>query len=160
MKIYKAVIALMFRFLLFLLVLRFFYFDWLRYVLDGQHPLTDNRELLAPLDPLTSGTVPAEPPSATEVRPVTAPGEPAKSDDPWLRSGERLIVAADAPEGSYPMVKGVDGRLYQLTPGGGRHPVDKIDLPSRLSESEFEGRLFKWDADGRLTPDVRRRFVP
>jgi hypothetical protein len=145
MKMYKAVIALMFRFLLFLLVLRFFYFDWLRYVLNGHHPLTDNRELLAPLDPFTMGTVPAE---------------PAKSDDPWLRPGERLIVAPDAPEGSYPMVEGADGRLYQLSPGGGRHPVDNIDLPGRLSGSEFERRLFKWGPDGRLTPDVRRRFVP
>jgi hypothetical protein len=144
-KVYKAVIALMFRFLLLVLVLRFFYFDLICYLLNGHHPLTDNRELLAPLDPLTSGPVPAQ---------------PERSDEPWLRPGERLIEAADAPEGSYPMVEGVDGRRYQLTPGGGRHPVDNIDLPSRLSNSEFEGRLLKWGADGKLTPDARRRFVP
>jgi hypothetical protein len=105
-------------------------------------------EIISPLDGFTG------PP-----RPITRPEEPLQPGDSWARPGESLIVALDAPEGSWPMVEGLDGRLYQLTPSG-RHPVDNIDLPGRLPDDGFERRLFKQDADGRFRPDVQRRWVP
>jgi hypothetical protein len=105
-------------------------------------------EIIGPLDGFTGSP-----------RPITRPEEPLKPDDSWARPGERLIVAPDAPEGSWPMVEGLDGRLYQLTPSG-RHPVDDIDVPRRLQDDGFERRLFKRDADGRFSPEVQRRWVP
>jgi hypothetical protein len=77
---------------------------------EGPGVATQLLEIVGPLDDFTEGP-----------KPIPRPDEPAKADDSWARPGERLIVAPDAPEGSWPMVEGLDGRLYQLTPSG-RHP--------------------------------------
>lgn len=67
-------------------------------------------EIVSPLDGFTG------PPKV-----ITRPEEPLKPDDSRARPGERLIVAPDSPEGSWPMVEGPDGRQYRLIPSG-RYP--------------------------------------
>ena len=96
-------------------------------------------EIISPLDGFTG------PP-----KPIIRPDEPTKPDDSSLRHGERLIITPNAPEGSYPMVEGVDGRLYQLSPGGGRHPVDDGVLMRWAAERDgLETELIREDADGK-----------
>jgi hypothetical protein len=69
--------------------------------------------------------------------------------DSWAGPGERLVVVPDASDGSWPMVEGVDGRLYQITPGG-RHPVDEGALMKWAAErAGLETELLRRDADGK-----------
>jgi hypothetical protein len=69
--------------------------------------------------------------------------------DSWAGSGERLVVVPDASDGSWPMVEGVDGRLYQITPGG-RHPVDEGVLMKWAEErAGLETELLRQGADGK-----------
>lgn len=71
-------------------------------------------------------------------------------DDSWVGPGERLVDTPDPPNGSWPMVEGVDGRLYQLTPGG-RHPVDPRAIANWAAQNPGKQFLAK-DADGKWHP--------
>jgi hypothetical protein len=105
-------------------------------------------EIISPLDGFTG--LP---------KPTIRPDEPTRPDDSSLRRGERWIVAPNAPAGSYPMVEGVAGRLYQLTPGGGRHPVDVGELMRWAAERDgLETELIQEDADGKREPVKLRRW--
>jgi hypothetical protein len=105
---------------------------------DGPEAETRLLEIVSPLNGFTEGP-----------KQIPRPGDPPKPDDSWVRPGERLIHVPNAPEGSYPMVEGVDGRLYQLSPGGGRHPVDGEVLMRWAAERDgLETELIQEDADG------------
>jgi hypothetical protein len=106
---------LLLRFVLLLLVLKFVFFDCLPYVRSPEAGREWEQRVVRPLDDFIGSPKPPDPAAAS------------KPDESWALPGESLIVAPNAPEGSWPMVEGRDGRLYQLTPSG-RRPLRDAEL--------------------------------
>jgi hypothetical protein len=106
-----------FSFLVFLFLLSMDIGPFLR-SFGGRTGLNEGRELVKPLDGFTG-------PARQDPRLVA--GGPKKSatkqkgpDDSWTLPGEHLVVTPEDPKGSFPMVEGRDGRLYQTGPDGSR----------------------------------------
>lgn len=128
------------RFVLFLLIMKFVFLDWFRYLFSPETNLAREQEIVRPFHDFLG-------PPRTIARPTVSP----MPGDPWgLRPGEHLVETPDAPEGAWPMVEGLDGRLYQLGPGGMRHPVaDRALMDWAAKHDGFDSELLRQDADGK-----------
>jgi hypothetical protein len=129
---------LLLRFVLLLLVLKFVFFDCLPNLRSPEAAQEWEQRVVRPLDNFIGSPKPPDPAAAS------------KPDDSWALPGESLIVAPNAPEGSFPMVEGTDGRLYQLTPST-RRPLSDAEIRKvceLLRLGGLERRPYRPDADG------------